>query len=355
MGSYKVYLIMALLCFVYSCDETVMYNGSEGLSEMPVIEVFIDEDEYFNLLQNKTTKTEVPMKLIHKGETNTGIIRSSGGGSRMHPRWNYRIELNNNAEVEGLNTFSLSSQSLDPTMIHTTLVSRLYSLRGTPIFRNKHVFLKINNQDKGLYLLVERIDEQFFNLRDIPTYEIYQAGFDSDFTFGGEDHPQFTYDKKLPEDKNYTHLFNYIHAIDTCGIDDIEQSLNNYMDIDDYLQYHAMSSITNNNDAFKNNYYLHRRTATAPYTFIPWDFDRAFDPEAEVGFAGENTLFEKIIQNPSIEEKYLREIEHILDNYFREDILFPIIDSTASYIEKAYNLDPFLGGGGYNLEYQVKE
>jgi len=348
-------IILLIVLIVSGCDESVMYNRSENLTNMPVIEVFIDEDEYFNLLQNKTTDTEVPAKIIYNDEAITGFIRSSGGGSRMHPRWSYRVELNYEFEVDGLSTFSLSSQSLDPTMIHTTIVSRLYLLRGIPVFRNKHVFLKINNQDKGLYLLTERIDEEFFQVRNIPTYEIYKAGFGSDFSFASPQHPLFTYDKKLPNDNNYTHLLNYINAIDTSSVNTIEQSLDEYMDIDNYLQYHAMSTITNNEDAFKNNYHMQRGTAAAQYKFYPWDFDRSFDPVNDVGLAGENTLFDKLSQNQSVRVKYVTELQFILDNYFREDIIFPVIDSTAMHIKEAYNLDPFLGGGGYNLDFQVNE
>ena len=355
MGKIYNTAILIFILIFSSCDDQVMYNGSEGLTDMPVIEVFIDEDEYYNLLQTKTTETEVPAKFTYNRETSSGYIRSSGGGSRRHPRWSYRIYLNNYREIEGLNTFSLSSQSLDPTMIHTTIVSRLYRLRGIPVFRNKHVFLKINNRDKGLYLMTERIDEDFFRVRNIPVYEIYKALFNSNFSFDSPEHPRFTYDKKLPDDNNYDHLFEFINAIDTCSITNIEQSLGRYVDIDNYIIYHAITSITNNYDAFQNNYYMQRTTITAPYKFFPWDFDRSFDSDNETGLAGENTLFDKLIQNPAVKEKYLLEVQYDLDNYFREDVLFPIIDSTALYIKQAYYLDPFLGGGGYNLDYQVSE
>ncbi len=206
-----------------------------------------------------------------------------------------------------------------------------------------------------MYLKIERINEEFFQRRNIPTFEIYKAGLDSDFSFNPAQHPFFTYEKKLPEDYNYSHFFEYLNAIDTCGISNVEESLKDYMEIDNYLVYHAMSSITNNNDAFKNNYYLLRETAGDPYKFIPWDFDRAFDPHHDVGLAGENTLFNKIIENQNVKNKYKEELQLLLDNYFREEIIFPVIDSTAVHISEAYSIDPFLGRGGYNLDYQVNE
>jgi hypothetical protein len=257
--------------------------------------------------------------------------------------------------IEGLSGFSLSSQSLDPTMIHTTIVSQLYALRGIPIFKSRHVFLKINNQDKGLFLLTERIDEAFFEKRAIPVYEYYKANLDSDFSFDALTHPLFTYEKKLPEDNNYDNLFEFFNVLDTCQVDNIEKSLGHYLNIDNYLIYHAISSITNNNDAFQNNYYLYRQTTASPYQFIPWDFDRAFDTECTIGIAGKNKLFDKLYQNEIVKEKYLIEVQLNLDNYFREDIIFPIIDSTVVHIRKAYQIDPLLGAGGQNFDYRVNE
>lgn len=347
-------LIIALSVMIFSgCDNPAIYNRSDSLTNLPVIEVYIDEDEYYNLLQTKTTETEIPAKIIYNNESGTGYIRSSGGGSRMHPRWSYRIELKSGLNIAGLKSFSLSSQTYDPTMIHTTVVSRLYAMRGVPVFDNQHVFLKINNQDKGLYLLIERIDEDFFQIRNIPTYEIYKAEFDSDFSLSGPEHPLFSYDKKLPDDNNYAHLLDFINTIETCGISTIEQSLEPYIDIDNYLQYHAMSTVINNDDAFKNNYYLQRETPVSPYKIYPWDFDRSFDPDNDVGLAGENNLFLKLSQNTTVRSKYINEMQFILNNYFREDILFPVIDSTAAHIRQAYNMDPFLGAGRYDLDTQV--
>jgi spore coat protein H len=354
MDKIRYHCCTVILFIAFACSDQVIYNPSETLSDMPIIEVFIDEDEYYNLLSSKTTDTEVPLKILYQGKTSSGVIRSSGGGSRLHPRWNYRVKLNTDFMIEALSQFSLSSQSLDPTMIHTTIVSQLFSLRGIPIFKNRHVFLKINNRDEGLYLLIERIDESFFEKRAIPVYEYYKANLDSDFSFDALTHPFFTYEKKLPEDNNYDYLFKFFNALDTCKVDNIEKSLGFYLNIDDYLIYHAISSITNNNDAFQNNYYLYRQNSVAPYHFIPWDFDRAFDLERNVGISGKNKLFDKLYQNQHVKEKYLTEVQFILNNYFREDIIFPIIDSTVVHIKNAYNIDPFLGGGK-NLDSRVNE
>jgi hypothetical protein len=39
-----------------------------------------------------------------------------------------------------------------------------------------------------------------------------------------------------------------------------------------------------------------------------------------------------------------------VENVFTEENLFPVIDSVYSVIKEAYNLDPYLGDGRYNID-----
>ena len=94
-----------------------------------------------------------------------GSLRPSGAGSRYFPRWSYRVELNENEFIENINIFNLSAQVHDPTMLHTTLVAELYRQAGFYVFDNFPVFVKINNEDKGLSQFIELVNEDFFSIK----------------------------------------------------------------------------------------------------------------------------------------------------------------------------------------------
>lgn len=70
---------------------------------------------------------------------------------------------------------------------------------------------------------------------------------------------------------------------------------------------------------------------------------------------GDNDLIKKIFTNSELFEQYKSTVILHLNHLLNEDVLFPIIDSTASYIEEGYNLDSFLGNGRFNLKDKIGE
>ena len=120
-----------------------------------------------------------------------------------------------------------------------SLVSELYRQAGFYVFDNFHVFVKINNEDKGLYQFIEIVNEDFFESRLIPVNELYKGGFESKFSFAGSYNPQFHFDKKIPDDDNYSNLFKLIHAVDTSSTINIFNTLGKWLDLNNYIKYHA--------------------------------------------------------------------------------------------------------------------
>ena len=68
MDTIKKIAVVFVICVMYACENDIIYNASETFSEMPVIEVYIDDDEYLNLLRNKTTKSDAPVKIFYNGQ-----------------------------------------------------------------------------------------------------------------------------------------------------------------------------------------------------------------------------------------------------------------------------------------------
>ena len=149
-----------LICI--GCDKDGLFNPSDKLNEVPVLDFYVDQDSYLGMLANRTQNYFIPANIFFKDIKLNGKMRPSGAGSRYFPRWSYRIKLEENQFIEGYNSFNLSAQVHDPTLLHTTLVSELYRQAGFYVFDNFHVFVKINNKDQGLYQFIELVKEDFF-------------------------------------------------------------------------------------------------------------------------------------------------------------------------------------------------
>ena len=112
----------------------------------------------------------------------------------------------------------------------------------------------------------------------------------------------------------------------------------------------------NSFDAFTNNFFLLKETPTSPIKLVPWDFDKIFQNDNVSKLAGNNSIIKKLFENDSTFNLYKRELQSQLDDIFTLENIGSVIDSTATVIEEAYNLDPYLGKGGrYNFLTEIEK
>lgn len=350
----KIFFKILPFILISGCTDELL-NPSENLSVVPVMEIQMSQDNLNLLRVNRTNDAGYFVNVFYKGEKKKAGLEASGAGSRYNPRWSYKIELENNENIEGLTAFNLSAQIYDPTMLNTVIALKYYEQIGLPVFHNSHVFLKINNEDEALLVLLERVEQEYFSKRNQPVFQLFKVGFGAKFTFEGGFFPQFHFEKKIPEDNNFYYLEQLINAIDTSSNSNLNSSLGKFIDIKNYIKYHAATSILNNDDSFNNNFYLIKETKNSPFKIIPWDFDKCFSRINDVKFAGENSIIKKIFKNPITFEWYKNELVYQLENIYTEEKLFKIIDSTASVISEAYNIDPYLGKERYNFENEIEK
>lgn len=343
-----------IILSIVSCAEDDLLNWDESYGGVPHMNVYIDRDNYAILLSNKNINVEVPCCVYYRNNEYKGMIRAAGAGSRYWPRWSYKVNLDN-GYIEGLDHFNLSSQLLDKTMMKTNIALVMYSRIGMETSYNTHIFLRINNEEAGLFQLIERIDEDFFAKREINICEMYKFGFKSLFTFTKKDfYPDVTVKKTIPKDNNYRSLIELISMSDTCKLENVFEQLGGFLDIERYLKYHAMTSIMNNWDGFTNNIHLWRDTRGDAFRVSPWDFDKCFDETQGVGLAGRNGLANKLFRNDSAFNMYKDIVKYQLENIYTEEEIFGLIDSLALSIEEAYNRDKYLGDGRYNFKTEIE-
>jgi len=357
MINQKIYLSSVLLILFFTgCVESGLLNPSDKLKNIAVLDFYIENDAYLNLLSNKTLNYAVPANIFYNSSAYGGSIRASGAGSRFDPRWSYRVRLNEGEVIENLNSFNLSAQIYDRTMLNTTIASHLYHQAGFLTFDNYPAFIRINEHDQGLLQLIELLKQDFFDRRNVQVHELYKVGSDSKFTFQGTNNPQFTFDKKIPDDENYSNIYNLILAMDTSSTEKILTSLGKFLDIKMYIRYHALTSLINNTDAFRNNFFIYRRSVNSPFICIPWDFDQCFRRTYDVGLYGENAIINRLFQNDSTRNMYVSQVKDLVNSiYTEQNIIDSVIVKNQEIIRDAYNIDPYLGAGRYDFDTEIEK
>jgi spore coat protein CotH len=345
-----------MLLFVFSffaggCDTVTDNNPVNELTSIPVLHVYASQEDLLNMYNNRFTDLEIPATVGYDNSIIKGTMEASGAGSRYFPKYSYKFELDK-GQYKNLNTFGISCQVYDKTMIKTALASYLYEMTGFPGFFSEPVFVTINDENKGLYVLTERIDEIWFQKKQMQVYELYQVQFDAKFTFTRRNNVKENFEKEIPEDDNFENLETMINAIDDVAPEYVFTELNKYIDVKEYLRYHAITSVRHDPDAFTNNFFLYKETPGAPFRIIPWDFDKTFDVIGSVGLYGDNDIIKKLFQNDSCRVLYKQYMKDILENVFTEEKLYPLIDQYAQKIKPFYQYDPYLGEFVYEDEVQ---
>jgi spore coat protein H len=351
------YFAAVLYSFLFaSCEISRVDGPVDNIDKIPVLDCYTSDENYRILQENKFSNVSVSVDIYNGRKKLNAQFEAQGAGARYFPKWGYYVRLDQGQTIEGENKFNLSIQAYDRTMVKTALASYIYSSAGFDVFHSSHAFLKINGNVKGLYVLAEKIDEGFFIKRHLPVNELIKVVFGAKFTFFSEKNDlKDNFEKKIPDDKNFNNLSDLINAIDNSEADNLLKELGNYIDIKQYLLYHAITSIINNSDGFGNNFYLFKERPNSPYKLLPWDFDKTFDPDARLGFAGDNAIIRKLFLNDSCYSLYKDDLRYILKNYFTEEKLYPIIDSVYIKIKDAYNCDPYLGGNGISLDKEISK
>jgi spore coat protein H len=350
-----LYLISLTLIFLSGgCDFATDNDLSPGINEIPVFYFYIEPENLSNLLTNKHIKYSVPLQIFLNESKYKGTIEAQGSGSRFYPKWNFEVKLAD-GKIFNLSNFNLSAQVGDPSMLRTMLASYAYKEMGLEVFESNHVFLMINNENKGLYYFIERIKKDFFKRRSLPVFELIKVKYGAKFTFSEPFDVREHFEKEINDDGSLHNIETLIHALDTIKSENIFTGLSKLLDIDSYLKYHAVSTIIASYDAFSNNFHLYKPFPESSYKIIPWDFDGTFNSSMGEIFYGRNEIVDKLFSNDSCFTIYKDYFLYFFQNYFNESVLFPLIDEVIAKIKTAYMFDPYLGLAGYNIDNEAQK
>ncbi len=342
-----------ILCMVGlmlpGCDLASDHNPAFSLSTLPRVDMVADSRDLANLYSNRFTDLAIPVTIYYGNAKYSGRLEAAGAGSRFFPKFSFRVHLEGRP-IEDLAEFNLSAQVNDRIMMHTILSVFLYEQAGFPVFRTGDVFVTMNGRNLGLYVKNERVEQAFFAARAMPVYELYKVEFGSRFSLNGGNNVAETFDKEIPDDENYGSLVEFIRALDTVRVDRLFDELAEFLDIGQYLRYHAVSTIRNDPDSYTNNFFLYRSAPDAPFRVIPWDFDKTFFRDYDLGLYGENDIILKLLQNDSCATLYRNFMRTYLEDVFTEQRLFPMIDSLAVLIQDYHPLDPYLSYHDFSVE-----
>jgi len=348
---FKKFLLSLVLAWSsFSCSSIVSNDdASNTQKDFPTVNLYIDDENYASLLQQKLLNYYVPAIIEYYGAYRSGIIRPYGSGSRYYPAWSYHILIKEKAPV---GSFVLSSQVNDKTMLRSILMVTLCNKVGVRTPDVELVTVTINGEYQHLYLKTDRIDEYYFSNHGESLVELIKAGSSSVFLLNDPRFTLFSFEKQYPDDDNLSAFVEFLDMLSKVSKDSSvwKEFETSYLDVPSYLTFHALMVITNNRDGLANNFLLYRLRARSPYEIITHDFDSAFDVDGDIELTGGNEIIKALSQNEEWKKQYYLIMKEIAEKYFTEELLFPIIDANAPKILQASKTASYFNENLYSYE-----
>ena len=196
----------------------------------------------------------------------------------------------------GLKKLNLNNSFKDPTMLREKLFLDYASNFVEGVSRAVHTNVYINGEYWGLYTAVEQVDKTFVQSRfgsdeDGNLYkgaasdeagDDPQADFGSDLTWLGSDPDLYDdyYQLKTNETEyDYSQLVEFIDVLNNTSSEDLPESLEPILDVDNALTAMALNNLFVNLDSYSgaaHNYYLYDRDDTGQFTHMFWDTNESF-------------------------------------------------------------------------------
>jgi spore coat protein CotH len=334
-------------------------------------------------------------------------LSTSGNQTKYTPKSSYKFKMKDNKFL-GMSNLNLKSMWNDVSQMREAISWKMFNLAGVPSSRHTYARLCINNEYKGLYSVIEDVDDSFLE-NHFPHNDkgnLYKAVWENadngpaDLTdkkpiCKNPDSELRTYSLKTNDKekdpviyKSCKDLEKFVSIINGPA-DKPEQDLffskpefasqvRSVFDVDSFLRWAAVNNLLgawDNYWATPGNYYLYN-SGGAPafkkdfinhpyFTWVPWDYDNVlgisyfpndwqyvdivdWESSTRDYYKGKKIsslpLIKNLLKNKEFLGLYLDYMEKFLDEFFNQKWVENYMNQTWSTIQKSEKLETDLNG-----------
>jgi spore coat protein H len=143
--------------------------------------------------------------------------------------------------------------------------------------------------------------------------------------------------KREPTRAEADQVIGFIKLVDRGTDEQFRAEIGNYLDVDAFLRFVAVTALTVNLDSFftgGHNAYVYLRPDTKKFVFIPWDVDLSFggfflfgqpDQQADISlthpYPNENKLVDRLLAVPGMQDRYKAVVKELTTTAFSKEKL----------------------------------
>ena len=263
-----------------------------------------DPDEYQDGTLSLATSGD------EQGPLDVGIRLKGGAGSfrPLSGKAAFKVKLGHSVSGQrllGLKTLTLNNMVQDQSMVHELLAYEVFRSAGVAAPRTGYAYVRVNEQDYGLYLNVETPDSVMLPRWFDTTRHLYEGEYGTDVSPGGAG----AFEVDQGSETNLSDLEALIASANGDG-GDWSDGVQGVADLQQLTRMWAVEKYVGHWDGYAgygfsgnpNNYYLHSDSA-GMFTMLPWGTDQTWGPTpwgGRLAFDGEaGLLFNECLDDAS--------------------------------------------------------
>lgn len=339
-------------------DDTAPNKGvvvaSGVTSNVPVLEWFMADADYNEITARPEEDISNPAVLAYDGQVFDNVQANiRGQGSQTTPKPNWKFEMPKNHElllpglVEPVDEFAMQAQWSDTS--HGGREALSWDAFGKAGVMNAQFFpvrLQRNARFQGLYTYLDLFDGTWRDREGYSDGQFFKAdrnAFDATVPI-----PDRRFEKKNPDDGDYTPLEVFLAGIALTGTAEREYMLAN-ADLPQMINYAAVTAILDHVDSTTKNFYLDLDPATGRWRMLPWDLDHTlgnhccfiesdFVTPAEPGDRI-NEVMRALFANPQWQQMYFRRLRTLVNQLLATGQMEALYDAKIAPAQPEITLD----------------
>lgn len=305
-------------------DSTDPTDAIFQTDDILTVDLWITDDQWAALEADNYSYVQASMAFGPAWFSTVGFRKKATVGSNrdLSSKAAFKIDLNRFADhsIAGLEKLTLNSMVQDPTYVAEHLAYSVYRTAGIPAPRIGYVRLFINGDDRGLYALVESVDENFL-ARWFPSGDgvLYEGAYGTDLVAAEID------DFELDEGETDRSDLAAVAEILAGPAGDAEMlALEQLVDVDSFVVNMAIEAGILHWDGYTtaNNYRLYNNPTDGRLVMLPWGTDQTFISSGYAPYTGGGVLMSFCMRNTDCRERYsnaLRDVADLMDSLSLHD------------------------------------
>jgi CotH kinase protein/RTX calcium-binding nonapeptide repeat (4 copies) len=287
-----------------------------------------DPDEYVDGTFSLTTPSEnfgpLDVGIRLKGSA-IGSFRPLGGKAAFQVKLGHSVP---DQQFFGLKTLTLNNMVQDPSMIHEVLAYEVFRSAGVPASRTGYAYVRVNDQDYGVYLNIETLDDVMLSRWLESTQHLYEGEYDPDAVPPGVDALPGNAGRFSVHEGSETDLSDLVALIATVNGDgDFSNRVKSVADLRQLTRMWAVEKYIGHWDGYSareehlggyqpTNYFLHSDEGDR-FTMLPCDTDQTFagSPDStnpHLAFDGKGgVMFNECLHDPSCLSLYRNAVRDV--------------------------------------------